>query len=60
MRRIRLDPIHTSGDNFSHDEIDTGAGNSTFRVIKPARMRGLEVRRVHTHVRACGIRVSGG
>jgi len=50
MRRIRLYQIDTPGDNFSRDEIDNGAGNSTFRVIKFARMRGLEVRRIYTYV----------
>ena len=50
MWRIRLYQIDTPGDNFSSDEIDNGAGNSTFRVIKFARMRGLEVRRIYTYV----------
>jgi len=48
--RIRLYQIDTPGDNFSGDGIDNGAGNSTFRVIKFARMRGLEVRRIYTYV----------
>ena len=50
MRRIRLYRIDTAGDNFSRDEIDNGAGNSTYRVIKFARMRGLELRRIYTYV----------
>lgn len=50
MLRIRLDQIDTPGDNFNCDEIDIGAGNSTFGVIKSARMRGLEVRRVCIHM----------
>ena len=50
MRRIRLYQIDTPVDNFSRDEIDNGAENSTFRVIKFARMRGLEVRRIYTYV----------
>lgn len=50
MRRIRLYQIDTPGDNFNRDEIDNGAGNSTFEVIKFARMPGLEVRRIYTYV----------
>lgn len=51
-RKIRLHQIDTPGDNSSLHEIDIGAGNSTFEVIKSARMRGLEVRRVATGI--CG------
>lgn len=41
MRRIRFDQIDTPGDNCSRDEIDIGASNSTFGVIKSARMRAV-------------------